>query len=190
MHVGMLLQVGDVHAGEGRKAAVFELMARPDAAIDFAAAMQDAGHLVDNRCPHASTNYCAVTTLWAFVHVPACHRCGRATVTCGCHTNLLTCSWAPGGLLPSQMYVMESPAPRPMQLAMLAQVPGAAHGPAAVGAADGREAGAVQRQVLGDLLPALPQPQRQPGAAAAVGRRSPARQPASAQVVMPGTHFL
>lgn len=42
-------QVGDVHAGAGRKAAVFELMARPDAAIDFAAAMQDAGHGVEDR---------------------------------------------------------------------------------------------------------------------------------------------
>ena len=45
----LLCQVGDVHAGAGRKAAVFELMARPDAALDFAAAMQGAGHSVAPR---------------------------------------------------------------------------------------------------------------------------------------------
>ena len=42
----VLWQVGDVHAGAGRRAAVFELMARPDAALDFGAAMQGAGHSV------------------------------------------------------------------------------------------------------------------------------------------------
>lgn len=39
-----------MHAGSGRSSAVFELMAHPDANIDFAGAMQDAGHLVLDRC--------------------------------------------------------------------------------------------------------------------------------------------
>lgn len=77
------------------------------------------------------------------------------------------------------------------------QVPGAARSPAAVGAPDGRQAGALQRKVLSDMRAALAhewqrQQRKQPGAPAASavpagGCRVP-RQPASHQQVRSARH--
>ena len=153
----LMWQVGDVHAGAGRRAAVFELMARPDAALDFGAAMQGAGHSVAPRwaallaqhpCVFAALDAqpqatCCSCNWYAAAHVPGCWACtvlpiGRLykTRVCSCH-----CGWEPAEM--RNCKVCE------------AQVPGAPRSPAAVGAPERRQAGALQRKVLSDVCAAL-----------------------------------
>jgi hypothetical protein len=43
------LQVGELHAGAGRRSLEFSLRARPDAIIDLAGPLQTAGHSLSHR---------------------------------------------------------------------------------------------------------------------------------------------
>lgn len=49
VHCGAPSQVGELHAGAGRRSLDFSLRARPDAVIDLAGPLQAAGHSLSHR---------------------------------------------------------------------------------------------------------------------------------------------